>query len=118
MKGKPIERFDEAPPIPADVKALIARNKREELEKLEEAELAGRKTGVTFDPGPKPSPDPEFVTEPPAAANPENNKVQIEKSTNPRVVVEDPIKPVPTPKRIEKQPEPETTKRKGKKGDG
>ena len=118
MKGKPIERFDEAPPIPADVKALIARNKREELEKLEEAELAGRKTGVTFDPGPKPSPDPEFVTEPPPAANPENNKVQIEKSTNPRVVVEDPIKPVPTPKRIEKQPEPETTKRKGKKGDG
>src|SRR6478672_9427925 len=62
MKGKPIERFDEAPPIPADVKALIARNKREELEKLDEAEVAGRKTGITFDSGPKPTPDPNFVT--------------------------------------------------------
>ena len=118
MKGKPIERFEEPPPIPADVKALIARNKREELEKLEEAELAGRKTGVTFDPGPKPSPDPEFVTDTPSVTNPENEKPSGEKSTNPRVVIEDPIKPVPTPKRIEKQPEPETTTRKGKKGDG
>jgi penicillin-binding protein 1A len=118
MKGKPKESFQEPPPIPADVKSLIARNKREELEKLEEADLAGRKTGVTFDSGPKPTPDPAFVTDVPAATSPENDKPPIEKPANPRVVVEDPIKPAPTPKRIEKQPEPETNKRKGKKGDG
>ena len=119
MKGKPIERFDEPPPIPADIKALIARNKREELEKLEEAELAGRKTGVTFDVGPKPTPDPEFVTPQTSDANPvPSNPSNDDRPANPRVVVEDPVKPAPTPKRIEKQPEPETTKRKGKKGDG
>jgi penicillin-binding protein 1A len=118
MKGKPIEHFESPPPIPSDVKALIARNKREELEKLEEADIAGKKTGVTFDTGPKPTPDPEFVTpenEPVDAPPP---RVETEKSTNPRVVIQDPIKPVPTPKRIEKQPEPDATKRKGKKGDG
>jgi penicillin-binding protein 1A len=119
MKGKPIERFDEPPPIPADIKALIARNKREELEKLEEAELAGRKTGVTFDVGPKPTPDPEFVTPQTSDTNPvPSNPSNDDRPANPRVVVEDPVKPAPTPKRIEKQPEPETTKRKGKKGDG
>ena len=117
MKGKPKESFTQPPPIPADIKALIARNKREELEKLEEAEIAGQKTGVTFDTGPKPTPDPAFVTDAPAAPTQSNEEPKSEKSTNPRVVVEDPIKPVPTPKRIEK-PSEEPAKRKGKKGDG
>ena len=117
MKGKPKESFTQPPPIPADIKALIARNKREELEKLEEAEIAGQKTGVTFDTGPKPTPDPAFVTDVPAVPTQSNEEPKSEKSTNPRVVVEDPIKPVPTPKRIEK-PSEEPAKRKGKKGDG
>lgn len=118
MKGKPKEKFEEPPPIPSDIKALIARNKREELEKLQEAEIAGKKTGVTFDPGPIPTPDPAFVTDVPGASNPDGDRPQSDKPANPRVVVEDPVKPVPTPKRIDKQTEPETTKRKGKKGDG
>lgn len=118
MKGKPKESFDGPPPIPSDIKALIARNKREELEKLEEAEIAGKNTGVTFDTGPKPTPDPAYVTDAPAVTSPSNDEPKIEKSTNPRVVIEDPIKPVPTPKRIEKPTEPEPSKRKGKKGDG
>jgi penicillin-binding protein 1A len=122
MKGKPIEKFDEPPPIPADIKALIARNKREELEKLEEAEAAGRKTGVTFDPGPKPTPDPNFTvpggdTDPDMPAPPPLGGKE-KPPANPRVVVEDPVKPVPTPKRVENQPNVEGTKRKGKKGDG
>jgi penicillin-binding protein 1A len=122
MKGKPIEKFDEPPPIPADIKALIARNKREELEKLEEAEAAGRKTGVTFDPGPKPTPDPNFTvpggdTDPDLPAPPPLGGKE-KPPANPRVVVEDPVKPVPTPKRVENQPNVEGTKRKGKKGDG
>lgn len=119
MKGKPIEKFEQPPPIPGDIKALIARNKREELEKLEEAELAGRKTGVTFDTGPKPTPDPAFVTDLPADTTPAPSNPSNEiRPANPRVVVEDPVKPAPTPKRVEKQPEPEQPKRKGKKGDG
>jgi penicillin-binding protein 1A len=69
MKGKPKESFEQPPPIPADIKSLIARNKREELEKLEEADIAGQKTGVPFDSGPKPTPDPAFVTDAPAATN-------------------------------------------------
>jgi len=120
MKGKPHESFDSAPPIPADIKALIARNKREELEKLEEAEIAGQKTGVPFDPGPKPSPDPNFVTDEPINPTvPGEKPVTIEKPGNPRVVIEDPIKPAPTPKRIEPQPvKPDGAKKKDKPGDG
>jgi len=127
MKGKPIEKFAEPPPIPADIKDLIARNKREELEKLQEAELAGRKTGVAFDPGPRPTPDPNFTTpttgtgagagtdpEAPSPASP----VRDDKPSNPRVVIEDPVRPAPTPKRVENPPSSEGTKRKGKKGDG
>ena len=118
MKGKPKESFDEPPPIPSDVKALIARNKREEQEKLEEAQIAGQKIGGPTDTGAKTTPDPELSTDVPGAANPAPEKPQIEKSANPRVVVEDPIKPVPTPKRVEKPNEEEPAKRKGKKGDG
>lgn len=118
MKGKPKESFEGPPPIPADIKSLIARNKREELEKLEEADIAGQKTGVPFDSGPKPTPDPAFVTDAPPVTGPPSEKPSNEKPTNPRVVVEDPIKPVPTPKRVEKTTEPEPSKRKGKKGDG
>ncbi|MFN6964581.1 MAG: PBP1A family penicillin-binding protein [Pyrinomonadaceae bacterium] len=118
MKGKPIERFPEPPPIPNDIRDLIARNKREELEKLQEAEIAGRKTGVAFDPGPKPTPDPNFVTPPPSGDPDAPNPSGGEKPNNPRVVIEDPVKPVPTPKRVENPPPSEGTKRKGKKGDG
>jgi penicillin-binding protein 1A len=118
MKGKPRETFPSPPPIPADIKSLIARNKREELEKLEEAEIAGRKTGVEFDSGPKPTPDPAFANDQnPPAETPPQRPNESEKSTNPRVVIQDPVKPVPTPKRIE-NPGDEGTKRKGKKGDG
>lgn len=122
MKDKPKETFPEPPPIPADIKALIARNKREELEKLEEAEVAGRKTGVTFDPGPKPTPDPAFVTgdvpvtvtPDSGGAEPDNPKPSLENQP----VVKAPA--APQPKKTEKpgSDKPEPSKRKGKKGDG
>src|ERR1044071_165637 len=48
MKGRPKESFDPPPAIPNDIKALIARNKREELEKLQEADLAGQKAGASI----------------------------------------------------------------------
>jgi penicillin-binding protein 1A len=122
MKDKPKETFPEAPPIPADIKALIARNKREELEKLEEAEVAGRKTGVTFDPGPKPTPDPAFVTgdmpvtvSPDAGDNkPGNTKPSLETQPSMKQPPPPPIKKPENPGGDKQEP----TKRKGKKGDG
>jgi penicillin-binding protein 1A len=50
MKDKPKERFEEAPPIPSDIKSLIERRKREELEKLEKADLDARKSGAIYTP--------------------------------------------------------------------
>jgi penicillin-binding protein 1A len=118
MKGKPMEKFDAPPPIPGDIKALIARNQREEQEKLEEADLAGKKIS-----GPAantaPSPDPNLPTDekPPVETVPAQRDPQSVRPPNPRVVIQDPVKPAPTPKRIE-NPNEEGTKRKGKKGDG
>src|SRR6185295_12630509 len=43
MKGKPIERFPEPPPMPAEVKREMEMRKREELESLQEADIAGKK---------------------------------------------------------------------------
>ena len=42
MKDKPRETFPDPPPMPSDIKALAERNKREELEKLSEADAKGR----------------------------------------------------------------------------
>jgi len=113
-----MEKFDAPPPIPGDIKALIARNQREEQEKLEEADLAGKKIS-----GPAantaPSPDPNLPTDekPPVETVPAQRDPQSVRPPNPRVVIQDPVKPAPTPKRIE-NPNEEGTKRKGKKGDG
>ena len=118
MKGKPMEKFEPPPPIPGDIKALIARNQREEQEKLEEADLAGKKIA-----GPsantQPSPDTGTLPtddKPPVETAPQRNP-DTERPPNPRVVIQDPVKPAPTPKRID-NPNEEGTKRKGKKGDG
>ncbi len=46
MKGKPIERFPSAPPMPSDIKNLMERNKREELEKLDKADQAAIRSGA------------------------------------------------------------------------
>jgi penicillin-binding protein 1A len=42
MKDKPVDSFSKPPAMPADIKALSEQRKREELEKLEKAEVAGR----------------------------------------------------------------------------
>jgi len=119
MKDKPRETFPEAPPVPPDIKALIARNKREELETLEEADQAGKKTGITFDPGVKPTPDPAFVTGDQGGTGTETTKPDNNK---PHIDDEPKIKPAttPPPRKPDNPPgdKPEGTKRKGRKGDG
>jgi penicillin-binding protein 1A len=122
MKGRPRESFPGPPPVPPDIRALIARTKREELETLEEADAAGKKTGVTFDPGVKPTPDPNFVTGDPGTSGSAVDGTKPETS-KPPVDDEPKIKPAATPqvKKPDNPPpgdKPEGTKRKGRKGDG
>jgi penicillin-binding protein 1A len=119
MKDKPKETFPSAPPIPTEIKTLIERNKREELEKLEKAELAGIKTGASF------TKETKAATDTPADPGPGGDTpagVDI-----PRVPGADDRPPVVKPP-VEHPParnpepppasNPEGTKRKGKKGDG
>jgi penicillin-binding protein 1A len=113
MKDKPRETFPSTPPIPPDIRSLIARNKREELENLEEADLAGKKTGVIFDSGPKPTPDPAFVTTDPTSLSPGDGRTDPVK---PPIDEEPKIKPAatPVPKKPDNPPadKPEGNKRK------
>jgi len=119
MKGKPHETFPGRPPIPDDIRSLIARTKREELETLEEADQAGKKTGVTFDSGPKPTPDPAFVTGDQGVPSTDGNRPN---NGNPSTDDEPRIKPAVTPqvRKPDNPPaeKPDGTKRKGRKGDG
>ena len=125
MKNKPKETFDKAPPIPPEIKTLIARNKREELEKLEKAEIAGLRTGVGLStPRSAPADDKLPSTVTPAAgdpANPSGEPVRTAPPPNDDPVVIRP--PVVQPPPVRNNPEPpaerpEGAKRKGKKGDG
>lgn len=130
MKGKPVEKFPETPPMPADIKALTEQRKRDELEKLEKAEEAGRRLGISFNAGPKRSkavnksdanssdgigtPTLDVGDEPPPS---------LPKQEEPKVIVKPPTeapKKVDPPKE-DKKPEvkkpAESNKKKGKKGD-
>jgi penicillin-binding protein 1A len=121
MKGKKMEKFPEAPPMPPEVKREMELRKREELEKLQEADIAGRKTGIAFTPGTKISPSTSTETEKPSAdpdlpstvtrpADPEPDKpIVVRPITPPK---SDPPKSDPTPEK------PAGPKPKGKKGDG
>ena len=131
MKGKPRDKFYETPAMPSDIRALAERRKREEQEKLEKADEAGRNLGISFAPGTRSrrvgassKPNTELDTLPPTSGElPDPTKP----ATNPDPPRgDDPPKPkvitVPTPARKPDTP-PETpkvegTKRKGKKGDG
>ncbi len=120
LKGKPIESFPAAPPMPAEVKREMELRKREELEKLEEADIAGRKTGITFSPGTKIDPN---------APLPGDDKPVTDTSTAPsttkppdttpdKPIVVRPILPTSTPKSDPTPEKPAGPKPKGKKGDG
>ena len=123
MKGKPKDTFPSPPPIPSEIKTLIERNKREELEKLEKAELAGIKTGVTFPTETKAATtgtvtagdEPGNAGDSPGNIEPPNSSPPDD---HPPVIKPQIIKP---PARNPDSPpadRPEGTKRKGKKGDG
>ena len=121
MKGKPIEKFPEAPAMPADIKRESEMRKREELEQLQEADINGKKTGITSTPGTKIDPN-----------GPLPGETKMTDSGKPNAGDEKPgdtnppdRPPVVRPPVIQSTPKPEKpvdkpggTKPKGKKGDG
>jgi len=126
MKDKPKETFQDAPPIPADIKALIERNKREEQEKLEKADEAGRTSGITFTPTTRRKNTSNSVTTDSTTETGETStdttvKPQSNPTPAPRNNDTPTIRPLPnnTPvKKPETQEKPQGTQRKGKKGGG
>ncbi|HMM81360.1 MAG TPA: PBP1A family penicillin-binding protein [Pyrinomonadaceae bacterium] len=120
MKGKPRDTFPGPPPMPSDIKSLMERNKREELEKLQEADIAGKKTGIEFTPGTKIDDDPALLPKEnnagdgtPDGDGKPDKPLTGEPSTIKRPEIKQPAKTEGPP--AEKSTPP---KRKGKKGDG
>jgi penicillin-binding protein 1A len=117
MKGKPMDRFPEPPPMPPDIKREAEIRKREELEKLDEADAAGRKTGVMFTPGTKIDPNAPIPGEDkPLPDTPSTGEPATKPDTDKPIVIKPP-EPKNTPPKAEPKA-PEGEKRKGKKGDG
>jgi penicillin-binding protein 1A len=127
MKDKPMEKFPEPPPMPSEVKRASELRKREALEKLEEADMAGRKTGIVFTPGTKIDPDAPLpgdrggdagrpdspgTTKPPGIRPPDTDPQPDRPPVARPPVPQSAPRADPTPEKID------GTKRKGKKGDG
>ncbi len=136
MKGKPKDSFEDAPPIPSDIKSLIERRKREELEKLEKADLEARTSGAIFTPSKRIRTNIDgtsaesATTDATTGTNPPDTAPDTKKDGNP-VTNPNPPKPDNNPPKPDNNPPPkpkaeppaekppaEGPKRKGKKGDG
>ncbi len=121
MKDKPRETFPSAPPMPSEIRALMERNKREELEKLDNAALAAARSGAASNTNTAvdPTAGPETGTTS-SSAPPSGTDFASPRIDDPPPPVVKPILPKPQPKDPEpkKDDKPEGTKRKGKKGDG
>jgi penicillin-binding protein 1A len=119
MKGKPIESFPKPPPMPSEIQRQAEMRKREELESLQDADLAGKKVGGPSTATPKIDPNAPLPAD--NGTGPVGGDTTVTKpADNPpdKPIVVKPIEPRSTP-RPEPQPErPAGEKRKGKKGDG
>ncbi|MFN2501843.1 MAG: PBP1A family penicillin-binding protein [Pyrinomonadaceae bacterium] len=119
MKDKPKDKFPEAPPMPPEVKRASELRKREEMEKLQEADMAGRRTGIAFTPATKIDPNaplPVDTVPPDTTAPPPIKPVDATPVERPPVVKPPEVKPTPRPDPPAEKPD--GAKRKGKKGDG
>lgn len=119
MKGKPRESFPNTPSMPSDMRTLMERNKREELEKLERADLAAIKSGAIANETKPPDSLPGDA--PPATGAPDTTTGTgsgIPTTETERPVVVKPPPPVTTKPPEDKPVAPEGGRRRGKKGDG
>jgi penicillin-binding protein 1A len=119
MKDKPRESFPSVPPIPNEIKVLIERNKREELEKLENAVQAGIRSGAATGTVPVDALDVPASTGA-APTTTDNDGGDTHPGDAPPIIKQAPVQAKPD---AEEPPPPadkpsEGTKRKGKKGDG
>jgi penicillin-binding protein 1A len=120
MKGKPIEKFPEAPPMPADIKREAELRKREELETLKDAEANAPKTSISTAPATKIDPNAPLPGDEPDAGKPENptTKPPDDMQDKAPVIKQQPVIQPPPPKLEQPSDKPDGGKRKGKKGDG
>jgi hypothetical protein len=104
--------------MPAEIKNLMARRKREELEKLAEADQAAIRSGAITATDSKTAGDGSVTT--PAGTGTDPGGSDTTKpitSDDPPPVIKPPVSHPPV--RTDPPPDkPEGTKRKGKKGDG
>ncbi len=119
MKDKPKDTFPSPPPMPPEIKRESELRKREELEKLQEADTNARKTGIAFTPATEIDPNaPVAGGDTTDTAKPDTTTVKPADSSTERP----PVQKLPTPPPAAKpQPQPEKPDgptRKGKKGDG
>ncbi len=118
MKGKKIESFPTPPPMPPEVKREMELRKREELEKLEEADSAGRRTGIVFTPGTRIGRDAPLSGDQPTAPDLPSTITKPADPVPDKPIVVRPIVPTSTPKPDPPPEKPAGPKPKGKKGDG
>lgn len=104
--------------MPADVKREMELRKREELEKLEEADIAGRKTGIAFTPGTKVTTTDPLPGDKPSDPDLPATVTKPVDTTPDKPVVVKPIVPTSTPRPDPTPEKPAGPKPKGKKGDG
>jgi penicillin-binding protein 1A len=115
LKDKPVEKFPEPPPIPSEIKTLMERNKREELEKLAKAEKESIRSGAVLTKSPSTS---DTVTTETTTSPTEEGVKTVTPGDDPP-----PLRPPvqqPPPRRDPDPPpaeKPEGSKPKGKKGD-
>lgn len=117
MKGKERESFPGVPPMPAEMRTLMERNKREELEKLEKADQAAIRSGAsTTAVAADPAATTNTGTE--SGSNPASTEVKpAATETDPPPVTKPIAKPPVRDPDPPKQEQPEGSRRKGKKGD-
>jgi hypothetical protein len=130
MKDKEREEFYKTPAVPSEIKALIEQRKREEIEKLEKADEAGRNLGINYDP-PKINrdalkkitggEDDGGITGPIDNTKPDTDAppvIQRNNDSDPKPAVKPAAEPpAKKPEPPAEKPKPEGAKKKGKKGD-
>lgn len=122
MKDKPRDTFPSAPPMPPEIRAMMERNKREELEKLARADLLAAKAAEEAKPEETAaSTDAGTAGDTPGTGSDAGRPAisdEPRQSSEPPPPVRPPTLPTPV-RNPDPQPTPqEGTKRKGKKGDG
>ncbi|MEO5859430.1 MAG: PBP1A family penicillin-binding protein [Pyrinomonadaceae bacterium] len=116
MKDKPRESFPAVPPIPSEMRTLMERNKREELEKLEKADQAAIRSGATTTAAAT-NPTATAPTGTDNGSNPATIETKPATTEAPPPVTRPVAKPPVRDPDPPKSEQPEGSKRKGKKGD-